>query len=411
MSEKGKIHIFYIDMYSERNIITSGIIEKLKEKGYEVEVSFDEVFRNGILYKILDKWRKFIFAIQKYRFIASSKFAKYQIKKKHRNDMTLDKFDRLNYWLGFPFPESKIILNFFYRLFLLTPNTVNNSFKPDLVIVFGCQDVITQNVIKLCNKKNIPALTVVSSWDHLTHRGRVIKSDQIRYFLTWNDIQKHELIKYHYISQEKIKKVGALQFDLLFKEREIPEEPKVLHRKYNIPENYKIVLLPADSYRLGISEPRIVSQLILQKEKIESPFVLIIRPNPVDVNKGIERFDKIPESKNVIFAPLVKDKNQDRKNMSALLRYSDVILTGCTSPALEAMFYDTPVVHIAIEEDERKENPSYYKEYFYSDHYKNIMKHNASSFVETYNEMFDAINTYCNNPEYKKEERLNVVKE
>ena len=75
------------------------------------------------------------------------------------------------------------------------------------------------------------------------------------------------------------------------------------------------------------------------------------------------------------------------------------------------MYYDTPVVHLGIDNKDKVNGSSLNKKFFFSDHYQYIMRRKASFFVKNFSELLEAINKYFENPNLLRNERLDVVKE
>ena len=404
-----KIKIIYSDRFSERNFKTSGLICSLNELFF-IDLE-QNVFKKSFVFNSIENVKRILQNCVIYRFATINRFKKYLAKRQHQKDSDLDKRqDKLYAILGFPFPKSKHVFNLLYWIYTKFPSGIKeNCINADLVLITSGQERVAQSVIRYSEKLNIPVIVLINSWDHLTHRGKVIQSKIIRNYLVWNEIQKNELIDIHDIVEDKIKIVGALPFDL-FNNDKVDLLNLNTKKRYKISENEKILFLPAYNMRHGKHEPRVIRYLLEHLNKISYKFKLIIRPYPTD-NTFDARFSDILLHPNVILSPLRDDVEEDRRNMSELLMHSDVVLSGCGTVAVEAMFYDTPVIHLAIDVDESKGQNSLFKKFYFSDHYQHIMKHNPSHYVETYEEFISAINVNLEHPELKQAERKKVIKE
>jgi len=402
-----KITIIYTDKFSKRNIETSPLIDELKENGFQVSVVSD--FKKSFFKKVV--WKiSFIFnEILKYRFLEV-----YNIKKqkdKHRYQNTeISNFDKLKKHFGFPFPKSKLMLNFISKINECIPSLIDDI-DTDLIFLTSMQSYIADNFIKYAKKRNLPVVCLLSSWDHLTHGRKVIVSDQIIYYMVWNTIQENELIKLHNINKEKIRKVGALQFDFLKKML----EDKTLNRnelskELSIPGDYKIISLMAYNERLAKNEPYVISKILEKTNSIQDKFIIIIRPFPFD-NSFNERYKNILKHDNIRIVPVSNDVKKDRRIMSLILKNSDIVLSGPGTAAIEAMYYDTPVIHIGIDQDEKEEINTLYKEFFFSDHYQHIMNKQASYFCLTTKHLIESINSYFNDNKIHASERKKLIQE
>ena len=204
---KPKIKILYSFGFAERNIESSGLIKKLEEYGYEVDTD-QNVFKDSIPSKVIQRIKIWLRNQMFYRFGSINRFRKFLSKKRHQNDDNLDKWDKLDHNHGFPFPNSRLIYNMIHWIFCNLPSGIN-KLDANLVIVTDLQDILAQNTISYCSREKIPVLSICNSWDHLTHRSRVIDHSIVQQFVVWNEIQKNEMVEIHGINASKITIIGS----------------------------------------------------------------------------------------------------------------------------------------------------------------------------------------------------------
>ncbi len=408
MSKTKKIIVVYSFGFSKRNMISSGLIDKLIANGFDVDDSQD-FYKLDRVSRLLEYIKYKLTNQLFYRFGYIKKFKKFLSKEKYRNSSEINKWDKINRLHGFPFPNSKILHNILHIIFKLIPSTIHNNLNADLILLTDLQFIYAQNFIKFANKKKIPVISINSSWDHLTHRGKVLNSKMIKKFLVWNEIQKKELIEIHNIDEQLIQIVGTLQFDSLKKIKEY-DLKKAFYQKYKVSKDHKIIFLPAYNQRHGQFEPHAILEILKRKTDINFPFLIIIRPYPGDKTFN-DRFQDTYKFQEVKIAENKPNDKDDYHAMSLLLKYADVVLTGASTAAIEAMFYDTPVIHLGIAPDQNHGKNYLFKEFFFSDHYAPIMEKKASVFAQDYNELINAINLYLRYPGFHRPERDCVIKE
>lgn len=407
MGVKLQIGILISFGFAERNLKCVRLAELLIEAGYKVDLNQD-IERTG---KIPSKLRMFKFWLMKrlmHRFGEIQGFKKFIARKELREEKN-DLSDRYDASLGWPFPHSNLVFRLLHWLFRGLPSTIRKDYQPDMVVLTDLQFLLAQNVIKHCERYRIPIVAINASWDHLTHRSQAIDGPELKKFLVWNEIQVEEALRIHGIPQRKLGVIGAMQFDALHRSRS-DFDPHKIRERYMVSPTEKILFLPAYTIRLGEREPAVISHILDSLDVIDRVRV-IIRPYPTD-SHFYTRFADVLSHPRVSVAELNPDNpDEDFRSMSELLYVADVILTGCSTAAIEAMYYDTPVIHLGIDEQERIGNQVLFKKYFFSDHYRHIMKHRASFYVQTYAELLSSIQTYLDDPGMHRDERRLVVDE
>lgn len=401
------ISIVLMDRFSKRNIETSNLISLLKKRHFTVKLLDESIYKKGIFFKLIRIIKNHYYTFLRIRFGEIRKFKKHAAKRAHQKDNILDFYDKIRLIYLVPFPKSKKIFNILHKIYLLLPVGIKPGIIVGTVILTNVQLPFAQSVIKYCEHNHIKMIGLLNSWDHLTHYAQVIKSPYIKKYLVWNEIQKKEMIKFHKINAKKISIVGAMQFDIFHQEKIKVGE---IYERFKIDPEKKILFLPAYNKRLGHFEPKAIKYIIDHKQDIIEDFIIIIRSFPVD-NNFHDRFSEVLQNEKVINAPLSKDIIEDRRTMSLLLRQSSIVLSGSGTAALEAMYYDTPVIHLGIDEREKVHGTTLHYKFFFSDHYRTIMKRNPSFFIIDYKELPEAINSYFRNPKLYQDRRYAVIKE
>ncbi len=402
-----KILIVYTDRFSQRNIETSDLVELLTNEGFNVETQYCVPQIDNMLCSLILKLKSRLYEIVKYRFMEVQGIKKQIFKHRFKKQKTLIGYDKLNTSLGFPFPKSKFLLNMLNKAFISMPACIER-FQADLILVTNMQDSTAQSYIKYAERNGIKILPLVNSWDHLTHGGKAIESPAIPFYMVWNEIQKTELVELHGVPAEKICTVGALQYDYLKEQAQSNESDDILHKLFNVEKHKKIVFLPAYNDRHGKYEPFVIRKIIENKAKLISDIHVLIRPYPTD-RTFEKRFGDVISDSGVTVASVSVNMFDDRKIMSMLLKHSDIVLSGCGTAAIEAMYYDTPVIHIPIDNNESHDIDTIEKSNYFSDHYVHIMNANASSVVFTVNELIEAVNSYLKDPNFKQKERQSLI--
>ncbi|MEO2014240.1 MAG: CDP-glycerol glycerophosphotransferase family protein [Fuerstiella sp.] len=404
---KKKVSILSSFGFAKRNLKSSCLADKLRASGYDVGV--DDCLRRSSRWEGHINGLKYSLTRQLYhRFGEIQGFRKHLARREHCRDPDVGRWDAYNAWHGFPFPESRACFNFLDWIYRHLPSDFSSAYKPDLVLLTDMQDLLGQNAIQYCERHGIPVICINSSWDHLTHRGRVIDSPAIHKFLVWNEVQREEIQGVHGVDLAKVGIIGALQFDSLYHGKSF--DRRAIRCGLQLEDNEKLLFLPAYNARHGCYEPRIVEWILGQNFDWMPKYRIVIRPYPGDTTFD-ERFARVLDNDNVTKSELIVDEVADFRSMSELLATSDIVLTGASTAAIEAMYYDTPVIHLAVDSRESRDTNELFKKYFFSDHYQHIMKHDASHYVQTFDELAVALREGNIHPERKKAGRRAVIAE
>ena len=111
--------------------------------------------------------------------------------------------------------------------------------------------------------------------------------------------------------------------------------------KYGIQPGEKVIFLPAYNVRFGKYEPATINYILNRKNEISENLKIIIRPFPGDKTFN-QRYEEILSNPEVLKNEYdVDDPVNNFNDISDLLKFSDVVITGTSSAALEAMFFST----------------------------------------------------------------------
>ena len=99
---KKKLGIVLVYRFSERNLLSSGFIEKAKEK-FEVSLIYMDKLKQE--WRFTRKFLTFLDKILYYRFSEIHQFKKHLYKKEFPKQYVTSTYDTVNFWYGFPFPR------------------------------------------------------------------------------------------------------------------------------------------------------------------------------------------------------------------------------------------------------------------------------------------------------------------
>ncbi len=142
------------------------------------------------------------------------------------------------------------------------------------------------DIVKAARKLRVPTAVCVASWDNLTNKGLLrVKPDRV---MVWNDWQRRELQRYHYIPSDRVDMTGAQNFDHWF--GRVPDEDRrAFLDKIGLPGGGDYLLyVCSSSFIAGADSEMVFVRRWLaalhcsQHARLRSINVLV-RPHPYDV--------------------------------------------------------------------------------------------------------------------------------
>lgn len=369
-----KVLVVYTDRFSKRNIETSSIFKSLNSKFHVSTIDFESYSERPFLHKVISNP---LVKILQYRFSEIHQFKKHLLKKKYKDLFQVNNYDKVDSKYGFPFSRSVFLYNFFYFLHKNLKSFFKSDFNPDLVLITGCQEGFSQYILKWSYINKIPAICLVNSWDHLTFRGPAYHYSNIKKFLVWGEIQKEELLKYHHIPETKITITGSPQFDYL---NEI-KKAQTSRSEIGLKDDEFVVFFPTYNERHGFNEPESCERLITNLNDLRIPFKIILRPYPKDTT-FTTRFNHIINQKNILVNEIDKDFIADRRNLSLHLKHCDMVVCGPGTVGIEAMYFNKPLIFLAMETRPEFSKIDIAKERYYTDHLINVIIPGGSFFCD-----------------------------
>lgn len=371
--------------------------------------------------------RSFVSRSANFRFDHINGFKKHRSKRlidravvrTHSDLLTQD--DSRPAYLGFPWPGSRRLLRVLARAreskLLTFVGSVERMFEdspPAIVISASCQAIQTFDFARAACRLGIPTVGVVSSWDNLTLRGPV--GSFFDEYWVWNHVMASELLDYHGVEADRIRIVGSPLFDI--HRGEGPESSaKRVGKELSIPEEARVILLAADTWRLGHGEPSIARHLCNQIEAGsygDREIVVIIRSHPRDP-KFHERFGRLSSHPRIrLYAPPsladfdLAEQREDLATLSGMIARSDVVLCGAGTIALDASCQDKPIVSLRFDGTESLPDPISARIRFDSDHYDRFIRMGGTAVVDSFEELNAAVVSAFNDSFGRAVARANV---
>jgi CDP-glycerol glycerophosphotransferase (TagB/SpsB family) len=297
-----------------------------------------------------------------------------------------------------------------------------DKYNPDLVVVTRVLNYsMDYPVLRMAAKKDVPVVSLISSWDNLTSKGFFPFS--IKSLVVWNSILKEEAMDLFFFPKEKISICGIPRYDLFFQRKGL-ENRKAFFKKFNLNPAKKLIMYGTGSPTIGVTkidlitpEPELVEFIAdeIQNGKINQEVQLLIRlhpqANPDHYKRLIERNDVIVHipGRNVSFHDRLFSKNDDIEYAESLL-HSDLIINYGSTVTIDAAVFDTPI--ICVNFDFRGKRPYKYSmtRIYDFDHYKKLVEIGGFKLSSSRDELIQNINEYLSNPTLDEDGRRKIVK-
>jgi len=361
-----------------------------------------------------------------YRFFAINNLSNYKVRQaysKSEQERRKYSFDyRLGEAAGFPFPRSQY---FYSKLYNLYYDSINTVYKEDLEFLDGLNlDLFvfgrlympnTAYWMRMLKHLRIPTMGIVSSWDHPTSKGPIVKG--LHRVIIETQRMKDEVNQLHGIDEDRLLMTGKVHMDI-YKDASIIKHREDFLKELKIPISNKIITFGTNAKGLKEHEVSVAEHLAneIQQGKYGDT-TLIIRTHPQDVDWQTD-FGILSAPPKVIclnacsFGYQYTDKldggNADRIFLCNLMKHSNVVIQSRSSLALDAIAFDRPVISIGFDGDlKRQQSDSFIWEYVY-EHFKPIVKARASALVGSYSSLTEYINLYLEDPTIHHEGRQQV---
>ncbi|MCK4554710.1 CDP-glycerol glycerophosphotransferase family protein [Candidatus Parcubacteria bacterium] len=419
-----------------RNILRAKVVDKILEKGnFKVillipnvrgieppnylfkEFESDRVKIEIVKNKSLSVWEKIFNRL--FFKIVFSKSTKLYLQFHINEQKRLNKFSYFLHWLFFA-PLSR--LNFLKKicrkidLIFLTTNEYAeyfNKYNPDLVFSTSIINHFDAEILKEAQRRGIKTISMPRSWDNL---DKFLFRAEPDLLLVQNEAMKIEAKKYQAINPKKIKIVGFPQFDMYNDKSVILSKEKYCRTK-NFNPDLPVIFIGSEGHWSKGDEGIFKKIIEARNNKLIPNCNILIRPHFGTVRQ--HKYAMFSGEKNVFIDDKFRKSDffgdnwdpsiEDMIDFTNSLFHCNMMITFASTLALDTACFDKPIIAIKygvkIINGEDKTHTMYD-----TGHYGWVLKTNAVSLVNNKKELIEKIKYYFKNPEYKHEERQELVK-
>lgn len=302
--------------------------------------------------------------------------------------------------LGRPWPRSRRLYDLLYRLYYATcydEPTVEaffDRFQPHLLALHHVQFESIRPYNTGARRRGLPILGIVASWDQPTTKGPLCPG--VGQYLVQSRQMLEELARHHGVDPARVAVTGWPQMDIYCQPGLLRPRAEFLDQ-LGLPPGRRLVLLGANSARLGSHEPGIAQHLArrLAQAPRTQDVTLVIRPHPND-GQWRERFGSLADPPGVLVLPAEWGRLDFLAN---LLHHSQVVLASTAGTiCLDAIAMDSCAIGLGFDGDQEVAPHLGCRQWFDLDHFAPVIESGGLRLVESYQELFGAVEQYLADP-------------
>ncbi|MEM8529106.1 MAG: hypothetical protein AAF806_19845 [Bacteroidota bacterium] len=276
-------------------------------------------------------------------------------------------------------------------------------------------------LLKAAKQQHKKTVIHLLSWDNISCKGRFpALADE---YIAWGAIMKAEFMEYYDIPANKIHTCGVPHFDLHIESRKHPK-PQVYLEALGLNPEQSYLFFGMSSPRFAPREIDIVEHLAQQVQQniFGEEMQLIVRPHPQNVQGNmadqswLPRLEAINKGKVAVdFPNLVKSnlpwsmQQQDMSRLSQLLAGCTVSMNSGSTLSIDALMCGVPVILTSFDGDEKLAYWQSARRLIDYPHLKKLVYLGGVSIVDSFDDLFEMIKKYIENPNFNAEKRSKTL--
>lgn len=261
----------------------------------------------------------------------------------------------------------------------------------------------------------IPIVNSILSFDNLTSKPAHLVYD---HYLVWSQGMKEQLLKFYpQVSSEQVTITGTPQFDFHRRPEFLWSRHKTLER-LGLPSRACYFLYTCGNQSLTPAEPELVIRLAqrMQTDNVLRKYWLVVRTHPLD---DWARWNVVSDSSDRVVLSQAWDVTPDAEGWAlptgddqacfiSSLAHAEACLNIASTTTLDAAILDRPVVGIRFEREDDAPREILYEEYE-ADHYRPLVESGGLRLARNWPELMDFMRQAIVTPERDRENRARMV--
>ncbi len=439
MSDPNTIFLSVYDGDTEKNVLRSGTLEKLKQSGARIVLLirgkdlvpyYEAQFGGGnVVVDVLPSG--LTWAERLWYFIGWNSLPTHAATLRRHMYRVKGSPIYLG-WIGATLSvlgHVRMWREFLRFLYWITPDSYARNlfkkYKPDLVFSPGMFSPEDTRLLKAAKKRGIKTVATAKSWDVLTTKAFTrVKADRL---LVFNEINRKEAIEIGDYAPERIVITGFPQFDA-YSRTDLKIERAEFMRMYGLDPSREFVFfsVPGDwktaytkdilvdlSRRIEAGEFAKPLQILAQIhpkypsscEGLSLPYVVVRRAGTFNSTASEKSIDV-----GVANALAFSFSNKDIQQLYNAMYHSVVTVNVESTLTLDAAALDRPSILINYDGDHPQPYWKSINRLYEREHYQHVLKTGGAPLVKSHEELFEEINALLKNPDHRKA-NLRVLQE
>ena len=325
---------------------------------------------------------------------------------KHIERLIFSLVGRMHFLKGLVrFAEKKYFLSAPYAAYF-------DRYRPDLVFSSSITAGIDVAFLKEASRRGIKTVSMTKGWDHATRVLYRFIPDRV---IIQNDVMKDYLIHYQRIGAEKIRVCGFPQFDW-YQKKDLLISREEYFRSLGLDPNRKMIFFgsegawsPHDDHIIAT-----LAQFIETPGMLTAPSCMLIRPHFSD--SKAERFQQFRGREHIAVDEHIRysdalpcnwDPGMDEaRHFVNLLYHCDISVNIASTLTLDACCFDKPIIAVGFGALRHlRSGRDVTGVYYEMDHYQDVLKTGAVDLVHSEQELLGSVNRCLLHPEHRRAER------
>jgi tetratricopeptide (TPR) repeat protein len=303
-----------------------------------------------------------------YRFNTLNGFANLRLRLEMSPEQQLKEMRFSNYFppcMGRPAANSPLAFALLHRLRTtpLLPTSdawtrlLFDHHRPDVVVLGFAQAIENRAYVVEANKRGIPVIGLVNSWDHATTKGPLPRNCDA--LVVGCRALGDELVRHHAVPEARIHQLGSPYLDA-FHDPAMHQDRAGFLAARGIPAGNRIIAFFSNTNTIKAHEPDIVRRLtrLARENAWGRPATLFLRLHPHDLLH--QELSALHDPPHVVvtrgntfghFGKDVERSDSDSRDYINLLRHADVVVNTGSTVSLDALVFEKPVICLGYDGD------------------------------------------------------------
>lgn len=315
--------------------------------------------------------------------------------------ITLDRLTRWEVSLAKPSEDFTDLVEKYRPVIVITATPGFTPFEAEMII--------------FAKRLGIATMAVDINYDNLTSTGKMMRKAD--YLALWNELMKDEAQRLHHFADKQIAVVGCMRFDHYFTDGDQARFPtrELFLKSKGLDPAKKILVYAGPTPSNYPPRQEFMAELMRLKTsgRINGDPSILVRIHPNDrldlyaewmnlPGVCIERAGRQTKPDSAGGQKIEMDEN-DKVNLTATLKYADVVLNFASTVIMEACIFDRPVINIAF--------PDYRRIVYQYEYNKYLVDTGAVRLANSPEELAAVINMYLSKPDTDRENRAKLLDE